>query len=279
MGTYVFTDKPASLKTTFPKTVKVQSMAALAKFTPEKTDKAFLDVSGLKGADIKELMIKAKDTKNSADSGVEGAKFLSSNIKLPAPSVFPGWKKMQSGMSVPFYLMYCSIEGKTPLDSRFNEKTVAAIHKRFVEFLKDNFEGSEALLWMNTGREYLFLFPPKQKSIEIGIKACMNMLISAPLFTLECLDITIPTNFIFALHYGTIKYKPPGQTGTVVSDAINFVFHLGTKKAELGRLTISGELPGVSIPKQFQDCFISSKDFEGRKIFQTKKFVYQKPWV
>lgn len=279
MGIYIFTDKPASLKDKFAKTVKIQSQTALPKFIPDKTDKTFIDVSGLNASQIKELMIKAKEIGSSVSSGVEGAKFLSSNIKLPPANVFPGWKKMQSGMSVPFYLLYCSIEGKTSLDSRFNEKTVAAIHARFVEFLKANLEGTEGLIWMNTGRDYLLLFPPKQKSIEKTINACMNMLVSAPLFTLECLDINLPVNFVFALHYGTIKYKPPGQTGTVVSDAINFVFHLGTKKAELGRLTISGDVPGVTVPKELQDCFVSTKDFEGRKIWQSKKFEYPKNWV
>ena len=278
MGIFIFTDRVASAKTGFPKTAKIQNLTALSKHSQEKDDTSYIDISGFSGAELKKLQAFIKDMKGDS-SGEEGAKFLSSNIKLPSSSTFPGWKKMQTGMNMPFYLMYCSVEGKTPLDSRFNEKTVAAIHKRFVEFLQDNFFGSDALLWMNTGREYLFLFPPKQKCIEAGIKACMNMLISAPLFTLECLDITMPVNFVFALHYGSINYKPPGKTGTIVSDAINFVFHLGTKKAEMGRIAISGELPGVTIPKQLQDCFVSTKDFEGRKIWQSKKFEYPKKWV
>ena len=278
MGIFIFTDKAPSTKTGFSKTATVQNLAALAKHSPGDNDSSYIDVSGLDNAELKKLMVYIKDVKGGS-SGEEGAKFLSSNLKLPSSSAFPGWKKMQPGMNAPFYLLYCSIEGKTQLDSRFSEKIVAAIHKRFVEFLQDNFEGSDSLLWMNSGRDCLFLVPPKQKCIELTIKACLNMLISAPLFTLECLDITMPANFIFALHYGSISYKPPGKTGTVVSDAINFVFHLGTKKAELGRLTLSGELPGVSVPKQLQDCFVSTKDFEGRKIWQSKKFEYPKKWL
>jgi len=278
MGIFIFTDKSAGSKNGFPKTAQIQNLAALSKHSPKNDDVSYIDVSGFESTELKKLQAFIKDMKGES-SKEEGAKFLSSNIKLPASGAFPGWKKMQTGMNMPFYLMYCSVEGKTALDSRFGEKIVAAIHKKFIEFLQDNFHGSDALLWMNTGREYLFLIPAKQKCIEAGIKACMNMLISAPLFTLECLDITMPVNFIFALHYGSINYKPPGKTGTVVSDAINFVFHLGTKKAEMGRITISGELPGVSIPKQLQDCFVSSKDFEGRKIWQSKKFEYPKNWV
>lgn len=279
MGIYIFSDKAALIKDKFSKTVKIQSLAALSKFSPGKNDNVFLDISGIEGVEIKEILSQVINKDKTNYSGTEGTKFLSSNIKLPSASMFPGWKKMKSGMSMPFYLLYCSIEGKTQLDSRFNEKIVSEIHKQFVELLKDNFEGSDGLLWMNTGRDCLLLIPPKQKNIEAAIKSCFRMLVSAPLSSLEYFDVTMPLNFIFALHYGTIKYKPPGQTGTVVSDAINFIFHLGSKKAEMGRLTLSGELPGVSVPKQLQDCFVSTKDFEGRKIWQSRKFEYPKPWV
>lgn len=279
MGVNIFTNKAAAHKKYFTKTVKIQSLASLSKYSPSKDDVTYLDVSGLEGIEINKLLMQAQENSQSSSSGGEGAKFLSSGIKLPSSGLFPGWKKMQTGMSMPFYLLYCSVEGKTSLDERFNEKIVAEINKRFIEWLQDNLTGSDCLLWMNTGRDCLFLIPPKARCVEEAIKACFNMLISAPLFTLEVLDLTIPVNFIFALHYGTVKYKPPGQTGTVVSDAINFVFHLGAKKAELGRLTLSGELPGVSVPKALQDCFVSTKDFEDRKIWQSKKFEYAKPWV
>jgi hypothetical protein len=105
------------------------------------------------------------------------------------------------------------------------------------------------------------------------------MLVSAPLFTLEAFNLTIPLNFVFALHYGSISYKPPGRTGTVVSDAVNYVFHLGGKKAEAGRLTVSGDLPGVTIPKTLLDCFVSAGEFNGCKTWHTKKFSYAKPWI
>ena len=104
------------------------------------------------------------------------------------------------------------------------------------------------------------------------------MLVSAPLITMETLNIKIPSNFIFALHYGSISYKPPGKTGTVVSDAVNYIYHLGAKKAEPGRLTISDTVPGGTIPKSLEDCFVFAGEFEDRKIWHSKKFVYTKPW-
>jgi hypothetical protein len=216
----------------------------------------------------------AKESKSDAGGG-----FLKSGVKLPAVSSFSSWKKIEAGKTMSSYLLYCSLQGKIPLDSRLDEKTIAQIHKRFLSHLEDHLQESDGLLWMNTGKDCLFLIPPRAKCAEEAIKACVGMVVSAPQIVLETLAIKIPANIIFALHYGSITYKQPGKTGTVVSDAINFVFHLGAKKAEPGRLTLSGELPDVTVPKSMQDLFAAAGEFEGRKVWHTKKFSYAKPWM
>jgi len=200
-------------------------------------------------------------------------------IKFPPISTFPGWKKMGTSKTMPFFLLYCSIQGNFPLESRFEENVLSQIHNRFNEMLKSNFKEAEGLLWIDSGKDCIFLFPPKQKTAEAIIEACFRTIINAPLITLETLSFKVPINFVFALHYGSVTYKPPGKTGTVVSDAVNTVFHLGSMKAKAGRLTITNGLPDNSIPKFFEDCFVNAGIFEDRKIWHSKKFSYEKPWV
>ena len=183
---------------------------------------------------------------------------------------------MQAGKAMPFYLLYCSLQGKTALNTRLSESAYAQMYQRLLAYLHQNFQEGEGLLWINSGKDCLFLLPPKAKSTEAAVKACVRMLVSAPLAAAEVLSLTVPANFVFALHYGSISYSPPGKTGTVVSDAVNFIFHLGAKKAEPGRLTISGELPDGTIPKALEDCFVAAGEFEGRRIWHTKKFSYGK---
>jgi len=208
-----------------------------------------------------------------------GGSFLRSGVKLPAASAFPGWKKMEVGKSMPFYLLYCALQGKAPLDERLDEKTMHLVHKKFLTRLLEDLDTADGQLWMNTGKDGLFLIPPRAKNAEEAIKTCVELVVSAPQIVLETLNIKIQSNFVFALHYGTINYKPPGKTGTIVSDAVNFVFHLGAKKSESGRLTLSGELPDVTVPKNLLDLFVSAGEFEGRKVWHTKKFNYEKPWT
>jgi hypothetical protein len=213
------------------------------------------------------------------DEESSGSLLPKTGIKLHESS-FPGWKKMQNGKNMSFYLLYCAIQGKVALDSRLDTKVIAQVHNRFLEYLNEKFdEECDGLLWINTGKDCLFLVPPKIKCVEAAVKACIGTIVSAPVVTFETLGITIPVNFVFALHYGSITYKPPGNTGTIVSDAVNYIFHLGSKKAENGRLTVSGELPDKTVPEALQDCFIPAGEFEGCKIWHTKKFTYPRPWV
>jgi hypothetical protein len=219
--------------------------------------------------------------KASADSSgeAEGSSIFKTGIKFPPESSFPGWKKMETGKTMPFFILYCSLKGKTPLDTRLDDKTINQIYQKFLNILDNDFYEGDGLLWMNTGRDCLFLLPPRVKSVDSVIKACMKMIVSAPMISTESLGIPVPTNFVFVLHYGSVSYKPPGKTGTVVSDAINFIFHLGTKKAQAGRLTISSEVPDKTIPLPLQDCFVPAGEFEGRKIWHSRKFSYAKLWV
>ena len=207
------------------------------------------------------------------------AGFINSGVKLPPASSFPGWKKMVTGKTMPFYLLFCALQGKIPLDTRLGEKILVSVHKHFLSILASRFKAGDGLLWMDTGKDCLFLIPPKAQCVSAVINECISIIASSPQIVLETLGLSIPSNFIFALHYGSISYKPPGKTGTLVSDAVNSVFHLGAKKAEPGRLTVTEAVPEASVPKILQDLFIPNGEYENRKIWSTKKFKYEKNWL
>ncbi|GHV85746.1 hypothetical protein AGMMS50230_13540 [Spirochaetia bacterium] len=255
---------PAALKSVTPQRLQsaVSWRSALSRTLPPETAGTAAKTAGL----------------DAAGSGMDAAGLPKTGIKLPVGK-FPGWKNIPVGKTMPFYLLYCSLQGKTALNSRFGEAAYTQLHQRLLAHLYQHFQEAEGLIWMDSGKDCLFLLPAKAKSAETAVKACIRLLVSAPLAALETLNLTIPVNFIFALHYGQAAYKPPGKTGTVVSDAVNFIFHLGAKKAELGRLTISGELPDDTVPKELEDCFVSAGEYEGRKIWHTKKFSYVRNWI
>ncbi|MDR0403687.1 MAG: hypothetical protein LBH35_08890 [Treponema sp.] len=214
----------------------------------------------------------------SPESPAADKKAVKRGIKLPA-GTFPAWKDIPAGQNIQAYLLYASLQGKTGLSTRIGEATYGQLYRKLLAFLHGHFQGAKGLLWMETGKDCLFLVPPKAKYVEAAIVSCVRMLISAPQIAIETLNLTIPVNFVFSLHYGSIAYRPPGKTGSVVSDAVNFIFHLGTKRAEQGRLTISGEVPDLTISPEMEELFVNAGEFEGRQLVHSRKFSYLQPWL
>jgi hypothetical protein len=243
----------------------------------------YIGPEALKGAGVKRFKTAAAWKGHKADTGKSGkaeraeADF-NHGIKLPAGK-FPGWQSITSGKTIQTYLLYASLQGKTALSSRLGEKAYAQLNKRLLAYLYQNFQEAEGLVWMDTGKDCLLLIPPKAACIKAAVIGCFRMLISAPMIAVETLGLTIPANFVFALHFGSVSYKPPGKTGTVVSDAVNHVFHLGTKRAETGRITITSEVPDLTVPEGLRDMFMEAGEFEGRSLIQSQKFAYPKPWL
>jgi hypothetical protein len=60
----------------------------------------------------------------------------------------------------------------------------------------------------------------------------------------------------------------------VVSDAVNFIFHLGYKRAEPGRLTISDEVPEEAVPEGLRDLFVPAGEYEGRSLVHSRRFTH-----
>jgi class 3 adenylate cyclase len=199
-------------------------------------------------------------------------------IALPTEA-FPAWENIAADENIQVYLLYASLQGKTGLSARLGEAAYEQLYRKLLMFFQGHFQSAEGLLWMKTGEDCLFLVPPKTKCVEMTIVSCLRMLISAPQIAIETLNLNIPVNFVFGLHYGSVTYKPFGETGTVVSDAVNFIFHLGTKHAEPGRLTVSDEVPDLTISPRLKNLFVKAGEFEGRRLVHTRKFSYLQPWL
>ncbi|MBA7474410.1 MAG: hypothetical protein GH155_05505 [Spirochaeta sp.] len=78
-------------------------------------------------------------------------------------------------------------------------------------------------------------------------------------------------NFIsmrIVLHAGNLVYVKE-NTGQVISDTLNSLFHLGQKYAAEGNLYITEEVFQY-LPVRLKDYFVPADDFDGRKIMRMK---------
>ncbi|MDR2184058.1 MAG: hypothetical protein LBO80_00095 [Treponema sp.] len=207
------------------------------------------------------------------DPEEEAETFVHRAAKLPAGK-FTGWSSYKTGTISPFFFCYAALSGETSLRSRLGEASFKVLMGRLRNFLVPRFQDAKALLWMETEANCLFLIPPRAEYVRAAEEAALKILMGSAFLIAENLGLTIPAAFTFALHYGKTAYRAPGRTGTVVSDAVNFIFHLGTKCAESGRLTYSDEIPPDVLAPQLEDMFINAGSFEGRNLRHSLRFVY-----
>jgi hypothetical protein len=195
--------------------------------------------------------------------------------KLPGGK-FEGWNSIRAGATASFFFLFVSISGsgKTNLRSRLGETSFISVKNRLRDVLRQNLQDSQALLWMETESTCLFLIPPRAANGKAAVEASLKMIAGGPLIGIENLELSIPVDFTFALHYGKTVFRAPGKTGTIVSDAVNYIFHLGAKHAEPGRLTISAEISDEAVPEGLTGLFTGAGIFEGVPIRHSRRFTY-----
>lgn len=185
---------------------------------------------------------------------------------------FPGWNDIKTGKTYHFYYLYLSVSAHTNLKTRLGEAAYKAFRDKTRLLLQQSLTDADSILWMESNDSYLFLIPPKTHNASTAIVACLRLILFAPLLTYEKLSLPFPLNFTFALHYGQSEYAPPGKTGTIISDAVNFIHHLGAKKAEPGRISISEDAAHLLSDKRLEYFFANAGCFEKRNILHSKRF-------
>ena len=214
----------------------------------------------------------SKGKKNAVDTVVVPDK--KRGLKFPAGK-FEGWKSVRSGSTSYFLFLFITLSGKTNLPSMMGAAAFNALKKRLRDTGQQFLRDADALLWMETEESCIFLIPPRAVNSKAAVEAILKMIINSRLIALEKFHLPFPVEFTFALHYGKTIFQEPGKTGSIISEPVNYIFHLGGKKAETGRLTVSGDVPDDAIPEGFDDLFDSAGEYEGIPLRHSKRFVYK----
>ena len=186
---------------------------------------------------------------------------------------FEGWQSVRSGTTGYFLFLFVSLSAKSNIRSLAGEAAFNTVKNRLRDILQQRLAEADALLWMDTEGSSIFLVPPVTANGRSVIEAVLKIILNSRLIGMEKLDLPAPVEFTFALHYGKTTFQTRGKTGTVISEPVNYIFHLGLKKAEPGRLTVSDEVPDEVFPAGLKDFFSPAGVFEGIPICHSRRFV------
>ncbi len=189
---------------------------------------------------------------------------------------FPGWAKVRKGQVYPFCFVYIKLDSETDMKARLGQQAYKACLQRFNKVLEEYFSDASGKLWVETEYGTVVLVPPTAKYMQKAVKTALRMQASAPIISYEKLKLPFLTNFIFAMHVGTSEYAPKGSTGKIVSESLNFIYHLGTNKSNRGRITVSEDAYDIFKCSELNEFFLPHGCFEEHKLLHSKRFSLPK---
>ena len=181
------------------------------------------------------------------------------------------WKKIKNGEEYIFYFLYAEIDLTNDWKKTAGQSILKQIKNVFHNYIKQAIEPINGRVWMWNEFEGVILFPYTKKYHDAAVVAA-KLIAHMPIASCEDFPFKMEISYRLALHVGETIYKERGNTGTIVSDTINYTFHLGKKYTKPGNLYITEEVYNRINPC-LKELFISIGCFEDKNIFRLRKII------
>ncbi len=176
-----------------------------------------------------------------------------------------GWKDIKSGEEYTFCFLYVELDMQEEWKTKSGKAHMDDIQDIFRRHLERHFGplGGKIWMWMNRGG--ILLFPFDGKTCD-SILTAVRFVLNRTIFSVEEYHYDTLITYTMGFHIGNTVYKSRGQTGEIVADTINFLFHFGNQFAEPGHLYCT-ETVMPFIRSGLKTLFKKSGAFEGVSIF------------
>lgn len=190
--------------------------------------------------------------------------------ELPPKGSF-SWAKAVEGRDYDFVFLYAGIDNHEEMVEAVGEARAKALAKAFSGTVSDLVTPRGGQLWMWRDSCGLALLPLDAESGQI-IADLVRFQLDAPLRSAFNPAMGMAFSYTVALHAGRAPYRKAGDTGTIVSDSVNSIFHLGQRYAKEGDCLLTAEAAAL-VPEAWADLFVPHGSFEGRGIVRMRRLI------
>ncbi len=178
------------------------------------------------------------------------------------------WNAIKTGQEYTFCMMFIELDNQKGLMKSMGashiEKTIASFRK----YLEKYFSPLQGQIWMWMDFGGLILFPFNGEKCD-AILASFRMILNRHIICIEDIDINTVLSFKIALNIGNTVYRKKGDTGNIISDSINSIFHLGQKYTPPGNFYLTREVFEYA-PAGLKKMFLDAGEYEGREILRMR---------
>jgi hypothetical protein len=182
------------------------------------------------------------------------------------------WSAVATGREYTFCMMFIELDGKEQMEKNYGPQNLSlalASFRKYVEGFVKSF-GGRLWIWYSFGG--LVLFPFSGDNCP-ALTCALRLMLFKHFYDIEISHFPNFLSFRAALHIGNTRYVET-NTGNVVSDGLNAIFHLGQQFAAPGECYATEEVLRFGHPA-LQPYFLESGVFEGRKILRMRRLLHQ----
>jgi class 3 adenylate cyclase len=176
-----------------------------------------------------------------------------------------GWADVQPGREHRFAFLFIELDEAEELKKLSEPENLAAAMATFRIFIERIVAVHGGRLWMWSRFGGLVLFPLNQPTSPAPLCG-LRILLSSIFYDVEESLLPGRLSFRMALSVGSTVYHD-GDTGRIVSEAVNYIFHLGRRFARAGQFLVTAEAHDLA-PQQLRGFFHAAGTYEGRRIFR-----------
>ncbi len=202
---------------------------------------------------------------------LQGMDFYPGGEDDDAPEVYDdalSWDDIEEGGEYPFFFLYAELDILPEWKAESASSMISGLLHTFESHLNRVFAPLGGRLWMKSDYGGLYLFPYSSGQSGI-ISACLQLILNKVLTSTEIFSYGTLLPYHFALDKGHTVYRKKGETGTLISDAVNFIFHLGQQYTTEGNFILSSRM-AEHIPRGLEDCFTENGEFADQPLLRMK---------
>jgi hypothetical protein len=178
------------------------------------------------------------------------------------------WSRLREGEEYTFSLLFIELDGAESLELRFgatNLTEALASFRAYVERSAAPF-GGRTWIWSRFGGIVLFPFDGR---CEQAAPCGLSMTLYKYLYDIEESRFPHFVSWRMAAHLGEVAWRERA-TGTLVSETLNSVFHLGQQFVPAGSFHATDDIHALA-GAQMRKFFVPAGQFEGRRIWRMRR--------
>lgn len=181
------------------------------------------------------------------------------------------WNQIEDGAEYTFVMLYAGLDRTKELRRKSSESFLATLRKTFTSLLERTFADAEAKVWMWMEDDGLLLIPYDGREVSAIVPA-IRLAISRALYNFDEFAQFGEQSWRLAVHLGNTHYQVTGSTGEIVSESVNFLFHLGQQFTRAGGLTVTHSCMR-RLPSRVRPLFTKDGQFEGVDVYTLRDLI------